>query len=145
MFSYSTSLTGYLCCSSLIQHAATTTSEPHCKDSSLQILSCEAFSAALPTVYTREPASVINFSVSRTCLACHRHLAASEGSYKVTEWLLSEKADINSLDRFKRTPLEASAILYPHTSRLSCPYLPTLRSDASTHFAMTGCCPWRLQ
>lgn len=35
-----------------------------------------------------------------------RHLAASEGSYKVTEWLLSEQADINSLDRFKRTPLE---------------------------------------
>ena len=38
----------------------------------------------------------------------YRHLAASEGSYKVTEWLLSEKADINSLDRFRRTPLEVA-------------------------------------
>jgi tRNA A-37 threonylcarbamoyl transferase component Bud32 len=34
------------------------------------------------------------------------HLAASEGCYKVTEWLLAEQADINALDRFKRTPLE---------------------------------------
>ena len=41
-------------------------------------------------------------------LSAYRHLAASEGSYKVTEWLLSEGADINSLDRFKRTPLEVS-------------------------------------
>ena len=40
-----------------------------------------------------------------------RHLAASEGSYKVTEWLLSEQADINSLDRFKRTPLEVRLLL----------------------------------
>ena len=49
-----------------------------------------------------------------------RHLAASEGSYKVTEWLLSEKADINALDRFKRTPLEVSFALVsqPHTSRV---------------------------
>jgi Ankyrin repeats (many copies) len=35
-----------------------------------------------------------------------RHLAASEGSYKVAEWLLANGADINALDRFKRTPLE---------------------------------------
>ena len=35
-----------------------------------------------------------------------RHLAASEGSYKVTEWLLEEGVDVNALDRFKRTPLE---------------------------------------
>ena len=34
------------------------------------------------------------------------HLAASEGSYKVAEWLLENKADVNALDRFKRTPLE---------------------------------------
>lgn len=35
-----------------------------------------------------------------------RHLAASEGAYKVTEWLIDQGVDINSLDRFKRTPLE---------------------------------------
>ena len=35
-----------------------------------------------------------------------RHLAASEGSWSVSEWLLSYGADINALDRFKRTPLE---------------------------------------
>ncbi|KAL4856575.1 SUMO-activating enzyme subunit 2 [Chlorella vulgaris] len=34
------------------------------------------------------------------------HLAASEGAYQVSEWLLSQGVDINSLDRFKRTPLE---------------------------------------
>lgn len=35
------------------------------------------------------------------------HLASSEGSYKVSEWLLFEEgADVNALDRFKRTPLE---------------------------------------
>lgn len=37
------------------------------------------------------------------------HLAASEGSYKVAEWLLEQKADVNALDRFKRTPLEVCA------------------------------------
>lgn len=34
------------------------------------------------------------------------HLAASEGAYQVTEWLLAQRVDINSLDRFKRTSLE---------------------------------------
>lgn len=34
------------------------------------------------------------------------HLAASEGCYKVTEWLLAQKAAVNAVDRFKRTPLE---------------------------------------
>lgn len=34
------------------------------------------------------------------------HLAASEGCYKVTEWLLSQKASVNAVDRFRRTPLE---------------------------------------
>ncbi len=38
------------------------------------------------------------------------HLAASEGSYKVSEWLLENKADVNALDRFKRTPLEVGAV-----------------------------------
>ena len=38
-------------------------------------------------------------------LGC-RHLAASEGAYQVTEWLLTQRVDVNSLDRFKRTPLE---------------------------------------
>lgn len=35
-----------------------------------------------------------------------RHLAASEGAYKVTEWLIKEGVDLNALDRFGRTPLE---------------------------------------
>lgn len=35
-----------------------------------------------------------------------RHLAASEGAYGVTEWLLGEGVNVNALDRFKRTPLE---------------------------------------
>lgn len=48
---------------------------------------------------------VLTHRLSAIWFLC-RHLAASEGSYKVTEWLLSEQADINSLDRFKRTPLE---------------------------------------
>ncbi|PRW60891.1 Dual specificity kinase splA isoform A [Chlorella sorokiniana] len=34
------------------------------------------------------------------------HLAASEGAYQVTEWLLTQGVDVNALDRFKRTPLE---------------------------------------
>ena len=57
-----------------------------------------------------------------------RHLAASEGSYKVTEWLLSEQADINSLDRFKRTPLEVKP--------------PAMLADASGAFIqlMPTCC-----
>lgn len=36
----------------------------------------------------------------------YRHLAASEGCYKVTEWLIELGSDVNALDRFKRTPLE---------------------------------------
>ena len=35
-----------------------------------------------------------------------RHLAASEGAYQVSEWLIAQGADVNSLDRFRRTPLE---------------------------------------
>lgn len=35
-----------------------------------------------------------------------RHLASSEGAYQVTEWLLTQQVDVNTLDRFKRTPLE---------------------------------------
>jgi len=38
------------------------------------------------------------------------HLAASEGAFKVTEWLLKEGADVNALDRFKRTPLQDSVL-----------------------------------
>ena len=42
-----------------------------------------------------------------TAGAACRHLASSEGSYKVSEWLLCEEgADVNALDRFQRTPLE---------------------------------------
>lgn len=38
--------------------------------------------------------------------ALRSHLAASEGCYKVTEWLIEQGSDVNALDRFKRTPLE---------------------------------------
>ena len=33
-------------------------------------------------------------------------MAASEGCYKVTEWLLEQGAAVNAVDRFRRTPLE---------------------------------------
>jgi hypothetical protein len=36
----------------------------------------------------------------------YSHLASSEGAYQVTEWLLSQGVDPNSLDRFNQTPLE---------------------------------------
>ena len=41
-----------------------------------------------------------------------RHLAASEGCYKVTEWLIDLGSDVNALDRFKRTPLEVCDLSY---------------------------------
>ncbi len=56
--------------------------------------------------------------LSRACVLC-RHLAASEGAYQVTEWLLAQRVDINSLDRFKRTPLEVQFRLYCHST--ACP------------------------
>lgn len=35
------------------------------------------------------------------------HLSAAEGAYSIVQWLVEEcKANINSIDRFKRTPLE---------------------------------------
>lgn len=34
------------------------------------------------------------------------HLAAAEGCYQILEWLMESGADVNQLDRFKRTPLE---------------------------------------
>lgn len=40
----------------------------------------------------------------RRCRACS-HLAASEGCYQVTEWLISQGCNINALDRFNRTPV----------------------------------------
>lgn len=36
----------------------------------------------------------------------HRHLAAAEGCYSVAAWLISLGAQVNLVDRFKRTPLE---------------------------------------
>ena len=33
------------------------------------------------------------------------HLAAAEGSFATTEWLLSEHVPVNCIDRFGRTPL----------------------------------------
>jgi hypothetical protein len=33
------------------------------------------------------------------------HLAASEGAFVMTEWLLSQDVDVNAVDRFGRTPL----------------------------------------
>ena len=48
-----------------------------------------------------------------TAGAACRHLASSEGSYKVSEWLLCEEgADVNALDRFQRTPLEVVLCCY---------------------------------
>lgn len=38
-----------------------------------------------------------------------RHLAAREGAWAVTEWLLESGASINAVDRFQRTPLEVPA------------------------------------
>lgn len=56
-----------------------------------------------------------------------RHLAASEGCYKVVEWLLEEGADANFVDRFKRTPLEVPAVPRASTAAvvvaLPSPYL----------------------
>lgn len=40
-----------------------------------------------------------------------RHLASSEGSWSVAEWLLDNGSNINALDRFKRTPLEVRRLL----------------------------------
>ena len=37
-----------------------------------------------------------------------RHLAASEGCFQLSEWLLSKGAHINACDRFQRTPLQVS-------------------------------------
>jgi ankyrin repeat protein len=59
------------------------------------------------------PAYVRQVSDSKCCDYDKRtplHLAASEGSYKVSEWLLENKADVNALDRFKRTPLEVGIV-----------------------------------
>ena len=50
-------------------------------------------------------------TLSRLLPALRRHLAASEGRVKVVSWLLKQGADVNFLDRFKRTPLEV-----PHPS-----------------------------
>ena len=70
-----------------------------------------------------------------------RHLAASEGSYKVTEWLLSEQADINSLDRFKRTPLEVFLLLPCFKATLL-----SVLDHSSAHFCFfAGCCSWGFQ
>lgn len=43
-----------------------------------------------------------------------RHLASSEGSWSVAEWLLDNGSNINALDRFKRTPLEVRRLQTPH-------------------------------
>lgn len=36
----------------------------------------------------------------------HRHLAATGGAWRVTNWLLHSGADVNALDGFGRTPLD---------------------------------------
>lgn len=36
------------------------------------------------------------------------HLAASDGSYAVADWLISQKAQVNAVDRFGFTPLESA-------------------------------------
>ena len=64
------------------------------------------------------------------CALC-RHLAASEGCYKVTEWLIELGSDVNALDRFKRTPLEVMACFRPplNTCWFSSPRRRQLASD----------------
>ena len=78
------------------------------------------------------------------------HLAASEGSYKVAEWLLEQKADVNALDRFKRTPLEVRALplrcmpphdLHGHQKQLALPLqrAPGRRASPAASFSrVTG-------
>lgn len=57
-----------------------------------------------------ELAEVCNFD-GRTPL----HLAASEGAFVMTEWLLTQAVDVNAVDRFGRTPL-MEALASQHTS-----------------------------
>ena len=57
-------------------------------------------SSLIPTIKVSDP-TCCDYD-KRTPL----HLAASEGCYKVTEWLLEQGADVNAVDRFRRTPLE---------------------------------------
>ena len=63
------------------------------------------------------------------------HLAASEGSYKVAEWLLEQKADVNALDRFKRTPLEVPACAFFARAQELRHWAPLLLSPCTA-------CPW---
>lgn len=58
----------------------------------------EGRSSKLSSTHTTQPTLL--------SLPTTSHLAASEGCYKVTEWLLSQKAAVNAVDRFRRTPLE---------------------------------------
>lgn len=47
------------------------------------------------------------------------HLAASEGAFATTEWLLAQKVPLNAIDRFGRTPLmDALASSQMQTARL---------------------------
>ena len=64
-----------------------------------------------------------------TAGAACRHLASSEGSYKVSEWLLCEEgADVNALDRFKRTPLEVLLCCYLRSTPVAaCRFCSCLR------------------
>lgn len=43
------------------------------------------------------------------CAGIRRHLSGAEGAFSVVLWLLDHGADVNPVDRFKRTPLEVRA------------------------------------
>jgi len=60
----------------------------------------------LPVIEPYETLKKLWITHSYSFQKCCSHLAASEGAYQVTEWLLCQGVDVNSLDRFNRTPLE---------------------------------------
>lgn len=103
------------CCRLRTLRVVTTTGAPPCELHTILLLYC------LVHIVTTRPLSESKHRVAQRYWLCTalalaadariqsdkcRHLAASEGSWSVSEWLLSYGADINALDRFKRTPLE---------------------------------------
>lgn len=51
--------------------------------------------SCMPSLTKRDNTSIWN-----------RHVAAGEGAYGVSEWLIEAGADVNAMDRADRTPLE---------------------------------------
>ena len=109
----------FFLCWCQIQIAVTMTREHLCKPPIPTIIAASVRAAAYRTKFVLKPVlrniwlCTDAFS-SQDCIgkysALYRHLAASEGCYKVTEWLIELGSDVNALDRFKRTPLEVSYV-----------------------------------